>query len=179
MPELSTASDSFLIIDDDDLFRETLRRSLLKRGYAVEAAASISEARSILNRFIPRKVVLDLRLPGEFGLDFISPLREQFPTVQIVILTGFATIDTAVATMRSGAFNYIIKPADTETILHAFETNIENELCEGRVAKTLISVEREHIEAVLTQCQGNITRAARILGIHRRSLQRKLHSYNS
>lgn len=179
MPELSISSDSFLIIDDDELFRETLRRSLLNRGYRVEAAGSITEARSILNRFIPQKVILDLRLPGEFGLDFITPLREQFPSVQIVILTGFATIDTAVATIKLGAFNYIIKPADTETILHAFKTANTAVLASRQVAKTLIAVEKEHIEAVLTQCQGNITRAARILGIHRRSLQRKLHSYNS
>lgn len=164
---------SFLIADDNDALRERLAKALRDRGYDVRTAANADEAVNLARHESPEFAVVDLKMPGPSGLDLLKELKEIDPSTQVVILTGFGSIATTVDAMRLGATNYVTKPADTDDVIAAF-THQNKRPGSSAETPSLARVEWEHIHRVLSDCSGNISEAARRLGIHRRSLQRKL-----
>jgi two-component system response regulator RegA len=168
-----------LIVEDDDLLRERLARALSHRGCDVRQAADPQAALSIAREETPELVLLDLRMPGGSGLDLIPQLKQLDPATRIVVLTGYGSIATALEAVRRGATHYLTKPADADEILAAFERGADGASAAASELRpmSLDRVEWEHINRVLMECQGNISEAARVLGIHRRSLQRKLAKY--
>ena len=123
----------------------------------------------------PQRAVLDLKMPGPSGLDLLAALRVEFPELQIVVLTGYGSVATAVEAMRQGACNYVAKPAHTDAILAAFDPATPP--AEPAEVPSLARVEWDHINRILEDCGGNISQAARALNMHRRTLQRKLAKY--
>ncbi len=171
---------SLLIVDDDAVFRERLARSFKNRGYDVHTAGTTDEAKALARQDSPELAVVDLRMPGGSGLELVRDLKEIDPATKIVMLTGYGSIATAVDAVKLGATNYLPKPADADDILLAFQRGEQpvdpTDTVEYEVP-TLARAEWEHIPRVLADCGGNISEAARRLGIHRRSLQRKLAKY--
>lgn len=171
---------SILIVDDDELFRTRLAAAFERRGYEARAADGYEEAVHLARLDSPELAVVDLRMDGPSGLELLRDLREIDPATKIVMLTGYGSIATAVEAMRLGAVNYVPKPADADEILVAFERG-EGPPLEATDrefdAPSLARAEWEHINRVLADCGGNISETARRLGIHRRSLQRKLQKY--
>lgn len=163
----------FLVIDDDDFFRNRLSRAIKGRGYAVYETGNPGDAIEIARKVHPSHVVLDLRMPGKSGLAVLKELRDLSLDTLILILTGYGSIATALEAVRSGAVNYLPKPADLDQILAAFTPQTaETQLL--KAVPSLSRVEWEHIERVMRECDGNVSKAAKMLKIHRRSLQRKL-----
>jgi len=168
---------SILIVDDQEVFRERLARAFRSRGYEVMTASDADEAVGIAKERSPEFAVVDLRMPGRSGLELVRDLREIDPATKVVVLTGYGSIATAVDAMRLGASNYLSKPADADDIIAAFAREDAPALepdSPAYQAPSLARAEWEHINRVLSDCGGNISEAARRLGIHRRSLQRKL-----
>ena len=167
---------TILLVDDDENFRGRLARAFRERGFEVGEAGDGAQAREVAREDPPELAVVDLRMPGESGLDVLRALLEIEPTMRIVVLTGYGSIATALEAVRLGAVHYLTKPAFPDAILAAFEP--ETGASEARepdaVVPSLARVEWEHIQRVLTDCGGNVSLAARRLGLHRRSLQRKL-----
>lgn len=164
-----------LLVDDDPTFLEVLGAALVRRGFDVRTAASVEEAEGVLRGFSPRFAVIDLSLPGASGLTLVERLAERRPVVRTVVLTGYASIATAVAAIKLGAVHYLTKPADAAEIVRAFTHDAGT--AEVPIATEPVSVRRlawEHIQKVLGDCGGNVSEAARRLGMHRRTLQRKL-----
>jgi two-component system response regulator RegA len=170
---------SILLVDDDTALRERLARALAERGCDVVQAADHEEAVAIAEHRAFERAIVDLRMPGPNGLVVVQSLRALHPAMQVVVVTGYGSIATAVEAMRLGARDYLTKPANADQILAAFETEADapppSEL-EYQVP-SLAKVEREHIERVLQECNGNISKAARVLGMHRRTLQYKLSKF--
>ena len=165
-----------MVVDDDRTFRERLMAALEAREIEAWGARSPEQAREVAARVKPRRAVVDLRMPGGSGLDLVSELLALEPEMEIVVLTGYGSIATALEAMRRGALDYLTKPADADQILGAFEKG-GRKPAEDPTAPSLARVEWEHIQRILADCGGNISEAARVLGIHRRSLQRKLSKY--
>jgi len=164
----------FLVVDDDDVFRHRLTTLLAKRGFEAKAAGSQNEAVRLHSSNPAKKIILDLKIPGVQGLELLDRLIAISAQTEIVVLTGYGSIPTAVEATRKGAKNFLIKPLDLDSILEGFSDNsISLELTEIPIP-SLGEVEWEHIQRVLRQNDGNITVAARQLGMHRRSLQRRL-----
>ena len=166
-----------LLVDDDDALREQLTRALIRRGYSVAAAAGCEEALRCVRSEPCEMAILDLRMPGESGMNLLSELRAVAPGTQVVILTGFGSIASAVDALKRGAVNYVAKPAHVDEILAAFrapsdEPTVSTVTHED--SPSLAQAEWEHIQRTLADCGGNISQAARRLNISRRSLQRKL-----
>lgn len=165
-----------LLIDDDSFFVEQLARSLSRRGWQCVIAANAEAALEQAYKHAFDAVSLDLNLAGESGLSLITPLREQLPEAQIVLLTGYASVATAVEAIKRGADNYLPKPASVSQILNALAglpTVTQDEFAPEQMLR-LRRLEWEHIQQALRETEGNISAAARILGMHRRTLQRKL-----
>ncbi len=181
--ELDT-KPTILVVDDDATFRTRLVRALTTRGFNTVEAGDVDSAIAAARQHRPARAIVDLRMPGKSGLDLISALMEVDEEIQILVLTGYGSIATAVEAVRRGAIDYLNKPVDTEQILAVFDResagagageNATSSATEVTEAKpSLARVEWEHIQRVLSDCGGNISEAARQLGIHRRSLQRKL-----
>lgn len=168
---------SLLIVDDDAPFRTRLVRAFTERGFDVRGAADYEEAIAIARDESPELTLVDLRLPGKSGLDLVRGLKELDATTNVVVLTGYGSIATAVESLRLGATSYLTKPVDADQILAAFDHPPQGEGRQPLSAQPLARVEWEHIQRVLADCDGNVSQAARLLGIHRRSLQRKLSKY--
>jgi two-component system, response regulator RegA len=171
---------SILVVDDDDVFRERLARALRERGYEVKTAAGFDDARACCETDSPEYAVVDLRMPGRSGMELLQELKRIDPTTKVVVLTGYGSIATAIEAIRIGATYYVHKPADADDVLAAFARGdappLEASPREYR-PPSLARAEWEHINRVLSDCGGNVSEAARRLGIHRRSLQRKLQKY--
>jgi two-component system response regulator RegA len=168
---------SLLLVDDNEPFRERLARAFRERGLAVRTAANYDEAMALAKKDAPDLAVVDLRMPGRGGLELVRDLKEVHAATRVLVLTGFGSIATAVDAIRLGATNYLPKPADADDVLAAFqrgEATLTPEPQEDYETPSLARAEWEHIHRVIDQCGGNISEAARRLGIHRRSLQRKL-----
>ena len=165
-----------LIVEDDKVFARTLCRSLERRGYEVETIAHPGELEDVLGRFRPAFAVVDLRLEGASGLTAVEWLHAADPRMRIVVLTGFASIATAVEAVKLGATNYLSKPANSDDIEAAFEASGTGDASvELDAAPTsLRTLEWEHIHQTLADCGFNVSEAARRLGMHRRTLARKL-----
>jgi two-component system response regulator RegA len=173
---------SLLIVEDDDAYRERLARALGDRGLEVTAVESAARARTAAEAESPEFALVDLRLPDGSGIEVVRALHAIDPTTRIVVLTGYGSIATALDAVRLGAAHYLTKPADVDEILAAFERGEAVPAASGATPEppapaSLARVEWEHISRVLSDCGGNISKAARVLGIHRRSLQRKLTKY--
>jgi len=168
--------ESILIVDDDGVFRARLAKAFQDRGHEVRAAANADEAVSLAREESPELAVVDLRMPGLSGLELVRQLLQIDAATRVLVLTGYGSIATAVEAIRLGAVNYLAKPADVDDILAAFTRAEAPPLDPGPDyrAPSLARAEWEHINRVLSDCGGNISEAARRLGIHRRSLQRKL-----
>jgi two-component system response regulator RegA len=165
-----------LVVEDDDAFARTLQRSFERRGYRVLRAASLEDVKVLLDEQDPSHAVVDLKLAGDAsGLACVQWLHEVDPELVIVVLTGYASIATAVEAIKLGARNYLAKPANTDDIEAAFaraQGDAEVGLTERQTSiKTL---EWERIHETLAETGFNISETARRLGMHRRTLARKL-----
>ena len=165
-----------LIIEDDINLTSTLARRLTKQSFSCEVAHNQSDALLSARKHLPDFILLDMKLGDDNGLALIKPLRSLLPQAYIVLLTGFASIATAVEAMRLGANDYLTKPVDMATLLKALnaDSNTQNV---SDIATPVMSPERlewEHIQQVLHSNNGNVSATARQLNMHRRTLQRKL-----
>ncbi|MBC9071903.1 response regulator transcription factor [Thauera sp. CAU 1555] len=172
---MSEIHPHLLVIDDDAVFNRVLSRALTQRGFSVYSAHSQAEALQLADTHEPEFVVLDLNLDGESGLKLIAPLLGINPNARILVLTGYASIATAVNAVKLGAVQYLAKPADVDAIVNALQADelvLEDEIDSRPLS--VDQVEWEHIQRVLTEHAGNISATARALNMHRRTLQRKL-----
>ena len=166
-----------LIIQDDINLANTLARRLTKQGFQCQLAHNKEQALSMATEYAPSHVLLDMKLADDNGLALIKPLRILLADAHIVLLTGFASIATAVEAMRLGANDYLTKPVDMLTLLRALAGTVEPVTELVATDTQTMSAERlewEHIQQVLHSNQGNISATARQLNMHRRTLQRKL-----
>ena len=167
---------TLLLVDDDDAFRRVLARALERRGFAVSVAASVEAALVKAQAQAPEYAVVDLKMPGESGLRLIDKLMELDPNTRIVMLTGYASIATAIEAIKLGAVHYLAKPCDADEIVAALNKSSEGDAAMA-VAHSPLSIDRlewEHIQRILGEHQGNVSATARALKMHRRTLQRKL-----
>lgn len=167
---------TILIVEDDKDLAESLGKSFERRDYQVKIANSVKEALEVLKKFHPRYAVIDLKMPNQSGLELVKFLNDFDKNIKIVVLTGYASITTTIEAIKLGAFYYLAKPANVDMIISAF--NGENNLISKTIKdkKTSIkNLEWEHINQVLVENNFNITKASEILGMHRRTLARKLN----
>lgn len=168
---------SVLVIDDDETFNAVLSRALGRRGYAVTRATSADDGLAAARAQVPDAVVLDLNLGSTSGLGLIHPLMELAPGCRIVVLTGYASIATAVEAIKAGAVQYFAKPVEVEAIVAALDDDPGVEEGITSLPSDPLSISRlewEHIQRVLLENAGNVSATARALKMHRRTLQRKL-----
>ena len=168
-----------LLIDDDAVFAAVLARALCARGFAVDTATDGACALALAREKAPDYAVLDLKLGAENGLALIPELLALRPDLRILLLTGYASIATAVEAIKRGAHDYLAKPVDADAVVRALlegdAPTGDDDLADAPEAPlALRRLEWEHIQRVLAECEGNISEAARRLGLHRRTLQRKL-----
>ena len=171
---------SLLLVDDDEAFRRALERALDKRGYAVSSAADVVQAMILAKAKPPEYAVIDLKMPGPSGLTLIKSLNELDAATRIVVVTGYASIATAVEAVKLGATHYLAKPVDADDIVAALNKAKGDE--NVPLSPTPLSVDRmewEHIHRVMAEHGGNVSATARALNMHRRTLQRKLGKYPS
>lgn len=172
-----------LLVDDDEVFRERLARALRARGRRVETAKDADEALVVARRSPPAFAVVDLRMPGRSGLELVRELRALSAATTIVVLTGWGSIATAVEAVRDGAADFLAKPVDPDELLATLDRRGKPPPPAGAPdaqpppAPSLARAEWEHIQRVLADVGGNVSEAARRLGLHRRSLQRKLQKF--
>jgi two-component system response regulator RegA len=168
-----------VVVDDDQVFRSRLCRAFRDRGCEAHEAGTKGECLSFATSVSPDLVLLDLKMPNVSGLDLIQEIKKIDGTIFIIMLTGYGSIPTAMQALKLGADHYMAKPVDGEQILDAY-VELTNDAMPRQAPTTVPSlarVEWEHIQRVLADCDGNISQAAKLLGIHRRSLQRKLSKY--
>lgn len=166
---------TLLVVDDDVAFRTRLVKALEVRGFAALAVPGYEEAMAAARAETPECALVDLKLEGRSGLDVVRDLKALDTTTTIVVLTGYGSIATAVQAVKLGAHAYLTKPVDADQIVAAFAGEEAGDVTAAPApVQPLARVEWEHIQRVLADCDGNISQAARLLGIHRRSLQRKL-----
>ncbi|MGE0448747.1 MAG: response regulator transcription factor [Vicinamibacterales bacterium] len=166
---------TILIVEDDNAFRAVLVSAFEARGYDVIGVPDAEMAIRTARRESPEMAVVDLRLPDQSGLDVLRQLKAIDPTTAVVVLTGYGSIATALEAVRLGAVHYLTKPTDADRILAAFERGLAARPRDLPLkTPSLEQVEWEHMNRVLTDCNGNVSEAARELKMHRRSLQRKL-----
>jgi two-component system response regulator RegA len=173
---MTIAPPRLLIAEDDMSFRETLALEFRERDYDVTAIACLHDFDRLLSKRFDLAVV-DLKLGTDSGLELIEKLHDASPGMTSVVLTGYSSIATAVKAIKLGAANYLTKPVSMDDIEAALLGEMAAEESEDYQAPSLARHEWEYIEYVLARCDGNITRAAKELGIHRQSLQRKLRKY--
>lgn len=168
-----------LVVDDDSRLRTRLLQAILERGIDAAGAASVSEALSLIRENRWTAAVVDLRLPDGSGIDVVKAIKQEHPEARIAMFTGYGSIPTAVESAHAGVASYLTKPASVDELLSALglvqgaadrSSGVEDEF---RVP-SLARVEWEHIHRVLAECDGNVSQAARLLNMHRRSLQRRL-----
>lgn len=172
---MSEEKPKLLIVDDDKIFCQVLSKALQKREYNIEVAYDLSSAVELAQQQHPEFAIVDLRIGNDSGLNVIKSLVNIEPGIRIVVLTGYSSISTAVESIKLGAIHYLTKPAEVDDILKAFyhdEGNADVNLqTQPMSAKRM---EWEHLQKVLHDNDGNISAAARAMGMHRRTLQRKL-----
>ncbi|RMH20828.1 MAG: DNA-binding response regulator [Gammaproteobacteria bacterium] len=174
---MHTDTTPLLLVDDDSVFCRVMADALEKRGFSVHTAQSVEEGMICYDRLAPKPdhAIVDLNMPGQNGLVLVQFLAAQNPGMRIIVLTGYASIPTTIEAIKLGATYYLAKPAHADDIVAAFsrsqgtpDTDI------GDMGRSLQQVEWDHIQEVLKQHDGNISATARALGMHRRTLQRKL-----
>jgi len=172
--------EHILLVEDDEVFSRVMSRALSYRDYEVSNAANEDEALLLISNTLFAYAILDLNLGGHTSLGLIAPLKQRNPDIRILILTGYASITTAVEAIKLGADNYLAKPADADEILSALLSDTDPSKMVSDADSTLLEpmsvrrLEWEHIQKVLNENDGNISETARQLKMHRRTLQRKL-----
>lgn len=161
-----------LIVEDDEILANSLGRSFERRGYSAKIANNVKEAQLVLKSFHPSYAVIDLKLTAESGLDMIKYLHAFDKQIKIVMLTGYASITTTIEAIKAGACYYLAKPANVDMIIAAFHDEISTTTNHKKTS--IKNLEWEHIHHILVETDFNISKAARILGMHRRTLARKL-----
>lgn len=167
--------NTILLIDDDETFCQVMQRALTRRGYTVDAFQSASSSITAAKNNLYSKAIVDLKIAQDSGLNLIKELKLINQDMDIIMLTGYSSISTAVEAIKHGALNYFCKPVEVDEILQAFsktDSSSANIISEAR--PSLERFEWEHIQKTLQDNNGNISLTARILGMHRRTLQRKL-----
>lgn len=163
-----------LLVEDDEIFGRVICRAMQRRGFEIEHALSLEAASGMADTQVFDLAILDLNLGGHSSLPLIPALKQHNPQMRILVLTGYASITTAVDAIKLGADNYLAKPADADEILTAL---LSDNTSQQEVPSETMSVRRlewEHIQKVLKENNGNISETARLLKMHRRTLQRKL-----
>jgi two-component system response regulator RegA len=176
------ANATVLIVDDDVVFAQVLARALASRGFTVSCAHDGAAALAAVRAGAPRHVVLDLRIGAENGLGLIPQMLQVKADLDIVLLTGYASIATAVEAIKRGARDYLAKPVDADQVAKALEAGAApahqadpaDPAAAHAIEPPLRRLEWEHIQRILAECGGNVSHAAQRLGLHRRTLQRKL-----
>jgi two-component system response regulator RegA len=169
--------DGLLLVEDDVVFAGVLSRALQRRGFEVVHAETAAGALQRAREVQPRHAVVDLKLGEDSGLALIPALLAEVPTMRVLLLTGYASIATAVEAIKRGAHDYLAKPVDADTVVRALLANDETAPEPVDAPETTLPLRRlewEHIQRTLHECHGNISETARRLGMHRRTLQRKL-----
>ncbi len=173
---MSEITTDFLIVDDDPTLASMLERVLQRRGFSTISANDATQALQLTSSIIFERAIVDLKLGSDSGLQLIRELKLRQPEMAIVMLTGYSSISTAVEAVKLGAVNYLCKPADADEILAAFGEQKQQISTEPTYMPISIDrLEWEHIQKILQENNGNISATARALGMHRRTLQRKLH----
>jgi len=170
----AAAAPTLLIVDDDAVFRDVLARAMAKRGYAVVTAADTASGLAVAASANPGFAIVDLKMPGASGLTFVETLHRRAPTVRIVVLTGYASIATAVEAVKLGATDYLAKPATPDELVAALGRAADSTIDIDAKPASVDRLEWEHIQRVLAEHGGNVSATARALAMHRRTLQRKL-----
>ncbi|MGA9332727.1 MAG: response regulator transcription factor [Rudaea sp.] len=172
------ATRELLLIDDDPVFTRVLARALSARGFSVAVAHDRVQALDLCRKILPVYAVLDLKLGDDNGLKLIPELGAVSPGLRIVLLTGYASIATAVAAIKRGAHQYLAKPVDADAVVRALLDApgdvAQDAQSPSNAPPPLKRLEWEYIQQVFAECDGNVSETARRLGLHRRTLQRKL-----
>ncbi|MCX7193289.1 MAG: response regulator transcription factor [Proteobacteria bacterium] len=168
-------SASLLLVDDDETFCRVLRSALVKRGFCVSVAHSVEDAMPLAVDNPPEFAVVDMKMKGAPGLVLVKALHELDPNTRIVVLTGYASINTAVEAIKLGATQYLAKPANADEIVAAFSHQADGNVIFNARPANIENLEWEHIQRVLQEHGNNISATARALNMHRRTLQRKLN----
>jgi two-component system response regulator RegA len=170
-----------MVVDDDAAFASTLATVFERRGYATRIANDFDSAIAAAMESPPDYAVIDLRIPGGSGLMLVKRLREIAKGARMVVLTGFGSIASTVDAIKLGAVQYLTKPAHADEVLAALQDDSEPDVSDSDPGvdnvPSVYRVEWEHIHRVLAEQNGNISESARLLGIHRRTLQRKLNKH--
>jgi two-component system response regulator RegA len=175
MTEKDTRKNLLLLVDDDEVFLGVLGKAMRNREFDVISAAGIGDAVSQAKKLMPAMAVVDLKLDGESGLDLIPLLIEINPDMNIVVLTGYSSIATAVTAIKRGATDYLSKPVTASDVIKALSGELPaKDVLEDFHPMSVERLEWEHIQKVLKENDGNISATARSLGMYRRTLQRKL-----
>jgi len=178
-PAESSVKGKLLIVDDDQPLRDRLGRAMLRKGYDVVTAGSVTDALQLTSK-MPDFAVIDLRLGDGQGIDIVAALRKSVPACRIVMLTGYGNIVTAVAAVKAGAIDYLPKPADADAVDAALQGAGHGDPAVTSLPDKPMPPDRvkwEHIQRVFEQCGRNVSETARQLGMHRRTLQRVLTKY--
>lgn len=164
-----------LLVDDDETFCLVMAQALNKRGFEVRIAHHVAMGVAAAEQSPPEYAVVDLNMPGASGLELVQHLKSLDENTRIVVLTGYASIATAVEAIKLGATHYLAKPADADEVVAAFQrASGDSGIAVETRPISVARLEWEHIQKILMECQGNISETARRLGMHRRTLQRKL-----
>ena len=167
-------TNRLLIVEDDDALRGQLEKAMHRRGFGTRAASSVAEAKKLIDEKAPQFAIVDLRLLDGSGLDVIEVLEKQHQNVRTIVLTGYGDIPTAVAAVRHGAIDYIAKPATADEIVDTLMTPAGEHTPAPAEPISPDEARWEHIEHVYHEVGDNVSRAARLLNMHRRTLQRIL-----
>ena len=179
MNDTHTTNKRIFIMDDDPTFCQVLSKAMQKRGFETCIETQLSKAIQTAMAFKPHYMTLDLKLLDGSGLTVIEPLKSYFPDSKIVVLTGYASVATAVDAIKLGATHYLSKPIQADELLTAFNYEpLKDNTSPKHDPLPVEQVEWEHIQRVLTDHHGNVSATARALGMHRRTLQRKLSRLN-
>lgn len=169
--------NELMLAEDDAVFAGVMARALRVRGFKVTIAADAAAAIRVARTIRPSYVVVDLKLGEDSGLALIRVLRAKFPSMRVLLLTGYASIATAVEAIKRGADDYLAKPVDADAVVRALLEDDAKDDSPAGLPETPLPLRRlewEHIHRTLQECGGNISETARRLGMHRRTLQRKL-----
>lgn len=172
-----TTQELWLLVDDDQAFLQVLARSLSRQGIETLCASDADSALKTISTQAVNRCVLDLNLAGESGLQLLPELLEQKPDLEVLVLTGYGSIATAVEAMRRGAVNYLCKPVTVAQLMNGFEP-LDAPPDLRPEPPSVEEMEWEHIQRVLNEHDGNISATARALNMHRRTLQRKLQKHS-
>ena len=167
-----------LVVDDDDIFRESLCRAMERRGFATLGAANVADAQALARHRSVDYAVIDLKLGSTSGLDLVPVLREAHPDCRIVMLTGYGNIATAVAAIKAGAVDYLAKPADADDVEAALLARNSGKPAPPSHPMSADRVRWEHIQRIYELCDRNVSETARRLNMHRRTLQRILAKHS-